>query len=71
MRLYDNRLICVRCVFAAAALTNAHAQRDSTDGGQNIPSGQSNLWRLWDLGQGAKGHTFRLLPNLPTYFLPV
>jgi phospholipase A1 len=72
MHVSAKRLFSVLCGFiAAAALGAAQARQTAADRDVLQPDGQSNLWHIWDLEQGDKGHTFRLLPYLPTYFLPV
>jgi phospholipase A1/A2 len=65
------RLFCALSMAAAAAHTSAHAQQDTSNHEAAVPAVQSNLWHIWDLEQGEKGDTFRVLPDLPTYFLPV
>ena len=72
MSLHANRLLCALCGLAAAAvLTTADAQEVAADRDAADSDVQSNLWHIWDLERGAKGGTFRILPYLPTYFLPV
>jgi len=56
---------------AAAMLVTAHAQQTTADREKSDPALQSNLWHIWGLERGDKGDTFRILPYLPTYFLPV
>ncbi len=36
-----------------------------------IATGESYLWKTWELEQGNVGHTFHLLPYGTTYFLPI
>jgi len=72
MSLQVNRLRRVLLGLAAAAmLVTAHAQQTTADREKSEPALQSNLWHIWGLERGDKGDTFRILPYLPTYFLPV